>query len=205
VRTRVRIIALAVAYAVVHPAAASADWFITPYLGIKFASSTSLVDLEQGASNPKMTLGVSATLLSDRILGIEGEFGYYPRFFERSGTSDLVSRSHVTTLFGNVVFALPRAITRESLRPYAVAGVGLIHVGIDDLVSILPVDTNLLGLGIGGGALGRLTNRTSVRFEVRHIRNLVPANENVLDFGTTGRPIKYWRATVGVSLHGNLF
>jgi len=202
---RVRIIALAVAFAVVHPAAASADWFITPFLGIKFASSTSIVDLELGASNPKMTLGGSATILSDRILGIEGELGYYPHFFERSGGSGLVTRSNVTTLFGSVVFAVPRAITRDSLRPYALAGVGFIHVGIDDLLGLLPVDTNLVGLGIGGGALGRLTNRTSVRFEVRHIRNLVPANENVLDFGTTGRPIKYWRATVGVSLHGNLF
>jgi hypothetical protein len=203
VRTRVRIIALAVAFAVVNPVSASADWFITPFLGIKFASSTSIVDLEQGASNPKMTLGVSATILSDRILGIEGELGYSPRFFERSGTSDLIARSNVTTLFGNVVFAVPRAITRDSLRPYAVVGVGLIHVGIDDSLGILTVDTNLLGIGIGGGALGRLTSRTSVRFDVRHIRNLAPANEAVLDFGTTR--IKYWRATVGVSLLGNLF
>lgn len=200
---RVRIIALAVAFAAVHPAAASADWFITPFLGIKFASSTSIVDLELGASNPKMTLGVSATILSDRILGIEGELGYYPRFFERSGGSGLVVRSNVTTLFGNVVFAVPRAITRDSLRPYALAGVGLIHVGIDDLLGLLPVDTNLVGFGIGGGALGRLTNRTSVRFEVRHIRNLVPPNETVPGFGAI--QIKYWRATVGVSLHGNLF
>jgi hypothetical protein len=200
---RVRIIALAVAFAVVHPAAASADWFITPFLGIKFASSTSIVDLEQGASNPKMTLGVSATILSDRILGIEGELGYSPRFFERSGTSDLIAGSNVTTLFGHVVFAVPRAITRDSLRPYALAGVGLIHVGINDAPGLLPVDTNLVGIGIGGGALGRLTNRTSVRFEVRHIRNLLPPNEIVPGFGA--RRIKYWRATVGVSLHGNLF
>ena len=204
-RTRVRIIALAVACAAVHPASASADWFITPFLGIKFASSTSLVDLELGASNPKMTLGVSATILSDNIVGVEGELGIFPRFFERSSGGNLIARSNVTTLFGSVMFALPRTITRDSLRPYAIAGVGLIHVGIDDTLGILPVDTNLLGIGIGGGALGRLTNRTSLRFEVRHIRNLVPANENVLDFGTTGRPIKYWRAAVGVSLHGNLF
>jgi hypothetical protein len=146
VRTRVRIIALAVALAVVDPAAASADWFITPFLGIKFASSTSIVDLEQGASNPKMTLGVSATILSDRILGFEGELGYSPRFFERSGTSNLIARSNVTTLFGNVLFAVPRAITRDSLRPYALVGLGLIHVGIDDSLGILPVDTNLAGM-----------------------------------------------------------
>jgi hypothetical protein len=202
VRTRFRIVAFAVAFAVVGPAAASAEWFVTPFVGIKFASSTSIVDLEQGASNPKMTLGVSATILSERILGLEGELGYSPRFFERSGTSDLIARSNVTTLFGNVVFAVPRAITRDSLRPYAVAGVGLVHVGINDAPGIFPVDTNLVGIGIGGGALGRLTNRTSLRFEVRHIRNLAPAKENVPGFGGN---IKYWRATVGVALLGRLF
>ena len=33
--------------------------------------------------------------------------------------------SRVTTLSGNVMVAAPLAITRESLRPYVVAGLGL--------------------------------------------------------------------------------
>ena len=201
--TRCRIIALAIAFTSVGPPAASADWFITPFLGIKFASSTSIVDLELGASNPKMTLGVSTTILTDKVLGIEGELGYSPRFFERSSGGNLIARSNVTTLFGNVVFAVPRAITRDSLRPYAIAGLGLIHVGIDDTVGLFPVDTNLVGIGLGGGAVGRLTNRTGVRFEVRHIRNLMPPKEVGLGFGPI--EIKYWRATVGVALLGRLF
>jgi hypothetical protein len=203
VRARSRILAFAVALAIVAPRSASAEWFVTPFLGIKFASSTSIVDLEFGASNPKMTLGVSTTVLSDKVLGIEGELGYSPRFFERSGGSDLIARSNVTTLFGSVMFAVPRTITRDSLRPYAIAGVGLIHVGIDDSLGLLPVDTNLVGIAIGGGALGRLTSRTSLRFEVRHIRNLAPPKEDVPGFGAI--QIKYWRATVGVALLGSLF
>ena len=43
-RARFRIVALAVALTVVAPAAASAEWFVTPFLGIKFASSTSIVE-----------------------------------------------------------------------------------------------------------------------------------------------------------------
>jgi hypothetical protein len=194
---------LAIAFISVGPTAASADWFITPFLGIKFASSTSIVDPELGASNPKMTLGVATTILTDNILGIEGELGYSPRFFERSSGRNLVPRSNVTTLFGNVVFAVPRAITRDSLRPYAIAGVGLIHVGIDTTLGVLNVDTNLVGIALGGGALGRLTNRTGVQFDVRHIRNLMPPKEEVLGLGPI--EIKYWRATVGVALLGRLF
>lgn len=186
------------------PAAASADWMITPSIGLKFAGHTNIVNLEQGAGNTKMTLGVSVTVLSDEILGVEGELGYSPRFFERSGATDLIARSNVTTVTGNVIAAVPRRITRDSLRPFAVAGVGLLHIGIDDVAGILPVETNLVGMTVGGGAIGRLTNRTNVRFEIRHVRNVGRQKEPPPGFGDTTR-LSFWRATVGVSLLGSLF
>ena len=175
---------------------------LTPFIGAKFKGSTSIVNLDQGAGNTRLTLGGSVTILSDEIFGIEGEFGYSPRFFERS-SGTLVARSNVLTLTGNVIAAVPKRITRDALRPYAVGGVGLMHVGISDVADLLPVDTNLLGVNFGGGAIGRLTNRTSLRFEVRHFRNLAREETDVLGFGPTR--LSFWRATVGVALHGNLF
>jgi opacity protein-like surface antigen len=177
---------------------------VTPFIGLKFAGKTTIVDLEQGASNAKMTLGASIAVLSDNIFGVEGELGHSPRFFERS-TGSLVARSNVTTLMGNVLFAVPRRITQDSLRPYAVAGVGLVHVNIEDLANLLGVNTNLLGITFGGGAIGHLTNRTSIRIDVRHIRNIKQVtDDNVPGFsGVT--EISFWRATVGVALMGNLF
>jgi hypothetical protein len=202
-RVRSRTLALAAWVAVLTPATASAEWFISPFIGAKFASTTSIVNLEQGASNTRMTLGVSVAILSDEIFGVEGELGYSPRFFERSGGSGLVARSNVTTLMGNVLIAVPRRITRDSLRPYAVAGVGLVHVGIRDIVNVLPVDTDLLGMSIGGGAIGRLTPRTSLRFDLRHIRNIGRGSGDVPSLGETR--IKYWRLTAGVAFLGGLF
>jgi hypothetical protein len=199
---RWHLIALLSVFTVSAPAAASADWFITPLIGAKFKASTSIVNLDQGASNTRLTFGVSATILSDEIFGVEGEFGYSPRFFERSSGA-LVARSNVLTLTGNVIAALPKSITREALRPYAIGGVGLMHVGIADIADLLPVDTDLLGVTFGGGAMGRLTNRTSLRFEVRHFRNLTREDTDVVSIGPTR--LSFWRATVGVALHGNLF
>jgi hypothetical protein len=199
-----RVLPLLCVFTIAAPAAAAADWMVTPFIGIKFAGRTNIVNLEQGASNPKMSLGVSVTILSDEIFGIEAELGHYPRFFERSGGSDLIPRSNVTTVTGNVLFAVPRRITQDSLRPYAVAGVGLIHVGIDDLINLLPVDGNVMGISLGGGAIGHLTSRTSIRFDARHIRNIAPASkESVPGFGTT--EISFWRVTVGVALSSRLF
>lgn len=199
-----RVLPLLLMFTMAAPAIAFADWMVTPFIGLKFAGRTNIVDLEQGASNTKMTLGVSIAILSDEIFGIEGELGHSPRFFERSGGSGLIVRSNVTTVLGSVLFTVPRRITQDSLRPYAVAGIGLVHVGIDSLGNVLPVDGNILGMGLGGGAIGRLTNRTSIRFEARHIRNIAPASqENVPGLGVT--EISFWRATVGVALMGNLF
>ncbi len=192
------LIALVSAVTISSPAAASADWFITPLIGVKFKGTTSIVNLDQGASNTRLTFGVSATILSDEIFGVEGEFGYFPRFFERS-SGTLVARSNVLTVTGNIIAALPKSITREALRPYAVGGVGLMHVGISDVADLLPVDSNLLGVTFGGGAMGRLTNRTSLRFEMRHFRNLTREDHDVVSIGPTR--LSFWRATVGVALH----
>jgi hypothetical protein len=199
-----RVLPLLLVFTLAAPAIAFADWMLTPFIGLKFAGRTNIVDLEQGASNTKMTLGVSVAFLSDDIFGVEGELGHSPRFFERSGGGDLIVRSNVTTVLGSVLFAVPRRITQDSLRPYAVAGIGLVHVGIDSLGNVLPVDGNILGMSLGGGAIGHLTNRTSIRFEARHIRNIAPASkENVPGLGVT--EISFWRATVGIALMGNLF
>lgn len=175
---------------------------ITPIVGVKFKGDTNLVDLEQGAANTKFTLGAAFTILSDELVGIEGEFGYYPRFFERTNGSGLVARSNVTTVMGNVIVAVPRRLTRDSLRPYAVAGAGLLHVGIDDLLGILKVDSNFLGVNFGAGAIGGISRRTSLRFEVRHFRN-ASTEQATVGFGTTR--LNFWRASVGIALNTRLF
>jgi outer membrane protein with beta-barrel domain len=180
---------------------------LSPFLGIKFAgkATPAFADLEQGATNTKMTLGVSVAILTDNIFGIEGELGHTPRFFEQSGASDLIAHSNVTTLMGNVILAVPRRITKDSLRPYAVAGVGLIRTSIKDLSDLLPVRENLVGLSLGGGAIGRLTNRTSIRIDVRHIRNIKEHNPETGPGLAPLTGLSFWRATVGVALMGNLF
>ena len=174
----------------------SADWFITPFIGAKFEGATSsIVDLDDGASNTRMTLGVSTTILSDQIFGVEGEFGYTPRFFERSG--DAISSPAATslTLMGNVVAAVPKTVTRDSLRPYVVGGVGLIHISIDDVAGILPVNSNLLG-----HRRRRRRHRTADQPHERAVRSapLPQCRRGETSPGSAPTSISFWRATVGV-------
>jgi hypothetical protein len=180
-----------------RPAPAAADWIVTPFIGLKMGGDTNFVDLDQGAGSTKLTLGGSAGVLSDGIFGIEADFGYSPRFFETSTRGRLVFQSAVTTLMGNVLVTAPREWTRESLRPYFIGGLGLMHATIDDVAGVFQVNSNLLGLSLGGGAIGSITTRTSLRFDLRHFKN-ISKEETPVGFGTTR--LGFWRATAGLTL-----
>lgn len=178
------------------PGTASADLLVTPFIGLKFGGATSFVDLDRGADNTKLTLGGALTLLNQGFLGFEVDLGLTPRFFD-PGTGGLTASGSVQTLTGNVLALTPRSLTRESLRPYVVAGAGWMHVNIDDVQEVLPVDSNLLVLNLGAGALGPITERTSLRFELRYFRNLT-SDPEAITIGSAR--LSFWRTTLGVSI-----
>jgi hypothetical protein len=186
----------ALVFSLFATAPAHADFFITPFAGIKFAGTASIVELDSGASNTKFTLGGIASVLGDGLFGVEADVAYLPRFFERS-SGTLVVRSHVFTLMGNVVVAVPRTITGYSLRPFVSGGAGLMHVNIEDVADLLPVNSNLFGLNVGGGAVGPLTPLMDVRMELRWFKSLTSGNETPLLPGTA---LSFWRAAVGITI-----
>lgn len=175
---------------------AHADFFFTPFAGVKFAGDASIVDLDQGASNARFTLGGMAGVLGDGAFGVEADVTYVPRFFERS-SGTLVARSHVLTIMGNVMLAVPRRITGYSLRPFMSGGAGLMHVNIDDVIEVLPVDSNLFGVNIGGGAMGPLTDLLDVRFELRWFKSVTTGGETPL---LPRSALSFWRAAIGLTV-----
>jgi opacity protein-like surface antigen len=102
----------------------------------------------------------------------------------------------VTTLTGSVLAALPLSVSRESLRPYITGGVGLIHAAAEDLIG-LNESGDWLGLQIGAGAIGLVTERAGVRFDLRHSRAL--SRDSTLRGERTSK-LSFWRATVGLTL-----
>ena len=180
--------------------AADADWLFAPFVGSAFAGSTALPDLEQGAGSAQLIFGGSAGWWSAGILGLEGDFGYAPRFFERDNLAGIFTNSNVVTLGGNVVVAAPVSVTRESLRPYLVGGLGWMHASIDEGNNFFPEifgrAQNAVELNVGGGAIGFISPRTGLRFELRHFRSL-ERDTNPLT-GERQSLLSFWRATVAV-------
>lgn len=195
--TRLLIAALVASMLATWPTAAAADIFVSPFLGLKFKGGTNELDFNNavGARDTKMAVGISGVVVMDRGLGLELEVAHQPRFFERT-VNNLVTSSGVTTIGGNVLLALPISITRESLRPYAVGGLGWMHASANNGIGFLEFSNDFLGLSLGVGAVGFIGDVTGLRFDLRYLKSVSSSDTSNLS-GDIAR-ISFWRATVGV-------
>jgi opacity protein-like surface antigen len=193
-----RRLAVALLLCACAPAAeACADWLITPFLGTSLAGETTFLILEDGAGS-RMTLGASVALIGGGILGLEADVAHTPKFFEGDDPRGVVLTSRVTTVSGNVLLAAPLALTRESLRPYLVGGLGLLQARATNAGGVFPLDENRLGLTLGGGAIGFLSNFTGLRFDVRYIKAVSGADGPFPRDGVSR--LSFWRASAGLTI-----
>jgi len=184
------------------PRTASADWTLTPFIGWNFGSSADVT----GSGGPgfkdkfekKIDYGASLTGMGAGAIGFELDFGYSPNFFETSTTSsgfNFTSKSNVTTLTGNLVVGAHSG----TVRPYAVAGVGLLRTKVQDAGEVFDVNTkNDFGLDFGGGVMGFFSDNVGLRGDLRYFRGFRGTDENAT--GLTVSDFKFWRGSIGLSL-----
>ena len=193
------LLALVATPATAHAQKPHAQLLVIPFWGYKFRGHTNIVDPANPAhpgGATKTTFGGSIDLLSRGLVGTEADFEHTPHFFD-TGLQSLTVQSSVTTLVGNAIFTLPLAVTQESLRPYALAGLGWMHASNITQAHVLDTKSNLLALDIGGGAIGFISPRAGVRFDLRHFKNLTNDRQAVT-FGPTR--LSYWRLSIGLVL-----
>jgi hypothetical protein len=191
-----RLFALLILLLLPARALAQTDLLIVPFAGMKFGTHTSIAIAEPTAGEKKLTFGLSTLVLGDKFLGVEADLEQTPQFFG-PGSRQLITSSTVTTLTGNIVIAVPKVITQESLRPYLVSGVGLLHARVSTTAGLLDTKSNLWGLDIGGGVIGFVSPRAGARFELRHFKNLTNDPQAVTIGGTR---LSFWRGTAGLVL-----
>lgn len=205
-RTVSRALILAGLLAFVTPARAGAEWQFTPFVGFTFAGATTLVDTEFAVEKRHWNFGGAVTLIGDGPIGVEGYFVRTPGLFLNDeiacNIDTCVTSGHAYALMGNVVVAMPRAWNRYGLRPFVSGGLGVFHASRNDARDAAPVDLNLVGLNVGGGAVGFVTDRVGVRFDLRYFRKIEGPDEDTLRPPVTlpGQPIRlrYWTTSFGV-------
>lgn len=174
----------------------SASWHFAPFVGMTFLGDTSIVDLDDAVRQRHWNLGGAVTFVGGWPVALEAIFVYVPGLFER-GESQTITASRSIALMGNVVLTTPRVWNEYGLRPFVSGGLGLLHAAHND--PALPVRANLLAYNVGGGAVGFLTDRVGLRFDLRYYSNLRRSEEPSLVPPTIGRVrLHYWTGTVGV-------
>jgi Outer membrane protein beta-barrel domain len=195
---------LAVLAAFARPAAA--EWHLTPLIGFTFKGDTTLINettqdddlnVVTAVSKVHWNFGGATTLIGAGPIGVEAIFLYTPGFLQQD--LGVLQKSKTLALMGNMVLAMPRGWNEYGLRPFVSGGLGLLRVSAEDLP---PVDfyedpINIFGYNVGGGAVGFITERTGLRFDLRYFSHVRPKEDLS---GTSFGPIelRYWNASVGV-------
>ncbi|HUK37121.1 MAG TPA: outer membrane beta-barrel protein [Vicinamibacterales bacterium] len=180
--------------------ASAAEWQFKPFLGATYGGSTTFLfvpQLQSGAP-AHLVFGGSGMFLGE-FLGVEGDFGHTPSFFQDSSNPiQLIADSGVTTVTGNVVLAVPRHLVQYSLRPYIVGGAGVMHVGIDYVGNPISTSSTLKTMDLGAGVTGFLTKHLGVTWDVRYFRSIDRTIETGQSIGS--EHLSFWRANMAVAI-----
>ena len=191
-----RALAAGVLLALAFPQSAAAEWHFTPMLGTTFFIKTSVVDPDAATDQIHRNYGGSVALLGSGVFGVEGLIVWTPGLL--TGDKGLVKRSRSIAVMGNIVVTTPRRWTEYSLRPFITGGFGLIRVSKTETFGVFPFSSNIPAFNIGGGAIGFLSKRTGLRFDLRYYNSLARSDEGPVSVGPVH--IRYMTASVGVVL-----
>ena len=207
-------VGLAILLLLFVPVSADAEWHFKPFLGFSFEPSTTLEgdiehaagltlppDDESQASN--VMFGAGVALLGD-VFGVEGEWTQAPGFFQ-TREQDLVTSSGAQTFTGSVVVALPRRIAQYSLRPYLVAGAGIMRLRSDPnprLTPAVPIKETLGAIDVGGGAMGFFNERVGVSWDLRYFRSVggEETGDPLITTDGLAKQLSFWRANMALVL-----
>lgn len=185
------------------PNRASADWYLTPFIGGNFGGSADF-----GGNNTlddelerRLDVGASLGWMGNGIAGFELDFGWSPNFFQNTtGPGNFkFGDSNVTTLMGNLVLGIPiGGQTGGGVRPYVTGGAGLLRSNVSSSTFFNDLTSNDFGMNVGGGVHGYFNDRVGLRGDLRYFR-LLQDNQPASGFDLGLADFNFWRASIGVT------
>lgn len=175
--------------------------------GVTFGGRTTLLDPQQGVDKTHLQIGGAAALVGDGFFGVEAIAVFTPSLFRGKGSFSEISSPAIGQIelshgrsfavMGNVVLTLPRRLTEYSLRPFVSGGFGMMSSSVQDPNGIVTANSDLAGYNIGVGAVGFLSERVGLRFDLRTYRTFHrPFEGRPISFGPPG--LTYFTASAGV-------
>jgi opacity protein-like surface antigen len=191
-----RTLALSVLLGLTAPAAARADGLFVPFIGVNFGGNSGRA-LSAAIDAERLDWGMSLAYMGGGVLGLEADIANSPDFF---GKTDL-GGSSVLTATGNLVFGIPIGGQQGvGLRPYVLAGLGVIRSKVDAFGDTLSRDENSLAWDFGGGAMFFFGTHAGLRLDVRYFRTFSDLGFDFIDVVDRPRNLDFTRTSAGLIL-----
>ena len=168
---------------------ASAQGFISPFLGYNFGGDSGCPEIANCETKTR-NIGVALGSLG-RVVGGEFEFNFIDGFL---GDTPGVS-SNVFTMMGNVMLA-PKVCV---IQPYVLTGLGLMKSHVEFTPAGLITTSNTdFAWDIGGGVIAFFAPHVGVRGDVRYFHTFQTLD--ILGLNISDTKIDYGRVSGGVVL-----
>ena len=168
---------------------ATAQGFISPLIGYDFGGDADCPHLTN-CEDKRLNAGVAFGTMGN-VFGFEEELAYARDFF---GTAPGLSSS-VLSVMSNLMIV--PAI--GPVRPYALAGVGLIKTHVELAPSSLfTSDNNNVGWDVGGGVIAFFSPHVGIRGDIRYLHAF--QDLKALGFTLSDTKLDFGRASAGVVL-----
>jgi opacity protein-like surface antigen len=169
-------------------ATSRAQSFVSPFIGFNFGGDANCPNIT-GCEEKRLNFGVSLGRMGS-VFGFEEEFAYAKDFF---GTAPTLNSS-VLTVMSNVML-VPNI---GPIRPYALAGLGLIKTKVElTPISLLTTNNNNFGWDIGGGVLIG-GEHVGVRGDVRYFHSF--QDQTIAGFVLSNPKLSFGRASAALML-----
>lgn len=182
------------------PAAASADWLFTPFVGMNWGGAATFGDVGDFGDEfeKRGTYGASLTYVGDGAMGFEIDFGWAPNFFENTaGETDFdFGENNVTTFMANLTLGGGRS--GEGVRPYLTGGAGLIKIRATHAGDLFDVQSTDWGFNLGAGIAGFFSDNAGLRMDLRYFRSLKDDEPGDDDLDVALSDFRFWRGSLGL-------
>jgi hypothetical protein len=169
------------------PEQARADGFVSPFVGATFKGD---------ATHTSPAVGIAGGWMGAGILGVEGDLGWSPEFFQKNG---FLTERQLTTLVVNAIAGAPIGAA-GSFKPYVSGGVGLLRPMLAEAGDLARVEGNKLAVDIGGGAMAFFNRSVGVRGDIRYFRGMRKSDLDDNAFGVDFSKFHFWRASIGLAV-----
>jgi len=167
-----------------------AQSYISPLIGYDFGGDSVCARLT-GCEKKQLNWGVALGRLGT-VFGYETDFGYTKDFY---GTAPGVTSS-MLTIMGNVMF-VPAV---GPVRPYALAGFGLIRSQVDvSRGTLLGESANTdIGWDVGGGVFVSFGEHIGLRGDIRYFHSFEEFTVAIFPLGDADADVDFGRASAAL-------